>query len=116
MSHPPSLCGGPMDWVRFIVLHGNYVAVAILCCAGAGIYVLCRRGRGYAPRGIGAWIGAIVLLLVMIPAADWLIRMGPKNAVLKRSYQQQGQTAPPLEFRSIPDGSVHHLAELQGKL
>lgn len=105
-----------MDWVRFITLYGNFVAAVILGCAVAGIYVLCRRGRGYAPRGVGAWVGAIVLLLVMIPAADWLIRMGPKNAALKRSYQQQGRTAPPLEFRSIPDGSVHHLAELQGKL
>lgn len=105
-----------MDWVRFITLYGNFVAAVILGCGVAGTYELCRRGRGYAPRGVGAWVGAILLLLVMIPAADWLIRMGPKNAALKRSYQQQGWPAPPLEYRSISDGSVHHLAELQGKL
>lgn len=105
-----------MDWVRFITLYGNYVAVAMLCGAAIGIYALCRRGRGYGPRGFAGWGTAVVLLLLMVPAADWLIRMGPKKAALKRSYQQQGRTAPTLEFRSLPDGSVHHLSELQGKL
>ncbi|WP_263367520.1 redoxin domain-containing protein [Edaphobacter bradus] len=105
-----------MDWVRFITLYGNYVAVAMLCGAAIGIYGLCRRGRGYAPRGFAGWAAVVVLLLLTIPAEDWLIRMGPKNAALKRSYQKQGQTAPALEFRLMPDGSVHHLAELQGKL
>ena len=105
-----------MDWIRFITLYGNYIAAAILCGAVAGIYALCRSGRGYAPRGFGPWLLAIVLLLLMIPSADWLIRMGPKNAALKRSYPHQGRTAPALEFRSIPDLNIHHLSELQGKL
>jgi len=105
-----------MDWVRFITLYGDFVAAVVLGCGVAGIYVLCRRGRGFALRGAGAWVGAIVLLVVMVQAADWLIRLRPKHAALKRWYQLQGRTAPPLEFRLIPDGSVHHLAELQGKL
>jgi thiol-disulfide isomerase/thioredoxin len=105
-----------MDWIRFVTLYGNYIAVAILCGAAAGIYALCRRGRGYAPRGFGAWAGAAALLMLMIPAGDWLIRMGPKNAALRRSYKQQGRPAPALEFRLLADGSVHHLSDLKGKL
>ncbi len=105
-----------MDWIRLLVEYGDWLAAGILIASAIGIFQICRKGRFFLPRNFAGWASVIVLVAICLPAQDWLVRMGTKNAALKRTYQYSGKHAPDVAFKAVDDGSEHHLSDYAGKV
>lgn len=95
---------------KFVVDWGQPILIVVIVLGLGAILLIGRRNRFFVPRGIVAWIGAIITLCLVAMSGLLLVVLSiesPRTGVILQRFENlRGRPAPELAFRLLADDSV----------